>query len=302
MFSSCPDLGFSLVISNPTLYKRAQRLLVAAVALSLFVHFAGFAVWGWVFGLPHWLRQPPRKEPMIVLSSATTISRESQPVPDEPAHAARSQRPTPPRPPQRAAVPMRATLPQHAVAAAPPVHRELTYVAPSAPPRPVVRKAAVSRPPSPRQLFTQRLMQDEQTFQREVAHLRARDNPMSVATIAPRPPSSFRRAYFNVSGITHNLDRYEGLVTPLETWMQGPMRCHYASYDVEYSSGASDRGNIPWPLCYPPSEDPMMLADGRPVPNGSPIPTIDLFPMQGYVLPPGTYLTVFLRQLYNRQL
>jgi hypothetical protein len=298
-------MGFYPVISNPTLLRRAQRLLMAALALSLFLHFAGFAVWGWIWGLPHWLRPQPHSEPMIVLSSATTISHQPEPVPDQPAHRATPQhpaRPVPPRPPQRAALPTRATAPQRAVAVARPAHRELTYVVPSASPQPERRRRTVERPPSPQQLFTQRLAQEEQSFQREVVALRARNDPMSVATIPPRPPSSFRRAYFNVSGVDRNLDRYEGLVTPIETWSENGLRCHYATYDVEYTSGASDKGNIPWPLCYPPSQDPMMLPDGRPVPNGSPIPAIDLFPMQGYVLPPGTYLTDFLRQLYNRQL
>jgi hypothetical protein len=45
----------------------------------------------------------------------------------------------------------------------------------------------------------------------------------------------------------------------------------------------------------------MMLADGTPVPNGSPVPAVDLYPMPGYVLPPGTYLTKFLKLLYDRQ-
>lgn len=291
------------MITNPTLYRRGQRLLVAALLLSLFFHAAGFAVWGFIFGFPRWLNPRPQTEPIVVLSSATTIRHEAVPAPPQPAqHGNENAHPAPPHLAQRAAQPQQQEQPQRAITPAQATERELAYTAPSAPPQPVAHRASRPRPATPQQRFSQRLAQEQQAFAREVAELRARNNPMSVATIAPRPPSAYRRAYLNISGVDRNLDRYEGLVTPIQTWIEDGLRCHYVTYDVEYTSGASDRGNIPWPLCYPPSQDPMVLPDGRPVPNGSPVPVIDLFPMQGYVLPQGTYLTQFLRQLYNRQL
>lgn len=297
------------MISNPTLYRWGQRLLIGALILSLFFHFAGIVIWGIVSGRWQWLRpQPP--EPMIVLSSSTTIQHRSVPVPSQPTNRSEPPvQPRPPTPPHLAVQPQQATEPApnapnvHAVA--PAGRPELTYTAPLAPPKPqqhhVFKERIVPRRATPL-TFAQRLAQEQQSFQREVAQLRARDNPLSVATIPPRPPSSYQRSYLNISGVDRRAESFEGLVTPVRTWMENGMRCHYAMYDVQYSSGAMDRGNIPWPLCYLPSRDPMTLPDGTPVPNGSPVPTILLYPMDGYVLPPGTFLTQFLRGLYERTL
>jgi len=294
-------VGFFPVISNPTLYRYGQRLLIAALVLSLVFHTLGFLIWGALSGRLPWLQPRNKPETMVVLSSATTISHLPVPHAAQPRNQQSASHPVAPQPPRRATRPQPQTRRQVAVAAAPQVRRELSYTAPAAPPKPQPRQATRPQPPS-RPSTAQRLEQDEALFQREVAQLQARNNPMSVATISPRPAAAYRRSYLNISGVNRSQETYEGIVTPTQTWLDGSLRCHYASYDVEYSSGASDKGNIPWPLCYRPDLDPMSLPDGRPVPNGSPVPAQDLFPMQGYVLPPGTYLTQFLRQLYARQL
>lgn len=298
-------MGFFQVISNPTLYRYGQRLLIAALVLSLFFHVAGIVVWGLVNGRIPWLHPREPSEPIIALSSSTTIQHITVPSPPQPISHARSQTPpVPPAPPRIGAVGTGPAAGAYTPTRARASLRELTYAAPSAPPtpEPTSRPAAAARPRTAHESFAQRLSAEERVFTREVAQLRAQNNPLSVATIPPRPPSSYRRAYLNVSGIDRNQDHYEGIVSPIQTWTYGSLRCHYATYDVEYSSGANDKGNIPWPLCYPPAQDPLTLPDGRPVPNGSPVPAEDLFPMDGYVLPTGTYLTEFLRQLYNRQL
>ena len=137
--------------------------------------------------------------------------------------------------------------------------------------------------------------------QREIAQLQRQNNPLSVATIKPRPASAFRRTYFNISGIDRNLNRYEGLITPTRTWSEGNLRCHYADYNVQYTYGGTDKGSIPWPLCYRPDSDPMMLPDGTLAPTGTPVPPEDLIPMAGYVKPRGYYLTPFLQSLYDRR-
>lgn len=289
-------MGFFPVISNPTLYRYGQRLLIAAILLSLLFHGAGVLVWGYIAGLFPWFAPKPKPERLVVLSSATTITRRTVPVPIQLHHQSSTQ-----AVPQEAPRALAAQGEERAVVAvATPPRRELTYTAPSAPPQPRVERAQ-PRPAAPRSPLSP-LQQAEVSFQHEVAQFHARDNPLSVATIAPRPASAYRRSYVNISGIDRNQETYQGIVTPTQTWLEGQQRCHYASYDVEYSTGASDKGNIPWPLCYAPDRDPMMLPDGQPVPNGSPVPARDLYPMDGYTLPPGTYLTQFLRQLYNRQI
>ncbi len=81
----------------------------------------------------------------------------------------------------------------------------------------------------------------------------------------------------------------------MRDWDDGALRCHYVSYNVEFSTGGSESGYIPWPLCLPRSHDVLSL------PIGSPVPTEDLLPAADYTLPPGTYLTPFLRWLYDRR-
>lgn len=296
------------MITNPTLHRWRDRILVAAFALSLWLHFFGFLLWGLFSGKLAWLRPPDTTEPVVALSSSTTIEHVSVPIPTQPlAHASTEHPPTPKTPHLSSQRPSQAqpqVQPKPAVAAAPPVRRELTYLVPSAPPTTQPHPTMPARPERPqpprRATFAQQLQQEQAAFRREVAELRARDNPLSVATISPRPASAYTKEYFNISGITNKQEHVEGIITPTRTWIQGTLRCHYAAYDVEFSSGANDKGDIPWPLCYAFSDDPMTLPDGRPAPNGSPVPAEDLFPMPGYVLPEGTYLTVFLRHLYDR--
>lgn len=298
------------MISNPRLFRRANRVLGTAVIFSLIVHLAGFATYLYIQGRIPWLQpRHERPEQPVVLSTSTRVSRISVP---ELSHAlqqgsnaapqARPEvrvQPQPPNPPQqRRSVNSKARA---AVTAA--ARKELAVATPSATPmqpRPQPstlnsRAVNASRP----ETVAEMLAREQPIYEREVAQMRER-SPLSTATISPRPASAYRKAYFNISGIDRNLDRFEGLVTPTRTWNENGKRCHYADYDVEYEYGGTDKGSIPWPLCYAPAFDPMALPDGSPAPNGTPVPTPDLYPMTGYVLPPGTYLTPFLELLYRR--
>jgi len=294
-------MGFFPVISNPTLYRRGQRLLIFGLALSLLMHTFGFLLYGMIAGRVPWLRPPAKQEPIIVLSSSTTISH--RPVPQRAQPTARSERQVTPRraqQPQRQQRQEQRQLQRQVVAAAPPVHREMTYVVPSASPLPPPRPSAAPRRvrPQPRpQGFASQLQRDQRLFAREVAQLQSNNNPLSVATIPPRPASAYRRVYFNVNGMQRHVDETaEGVITSVRDWQGGNgIRCHYARYDVVFSRGGSETGYIPWPLCYPANRDVLDL------PEGSPVPEEYLLPGTDYVLPSGTYLTPFLRWLYDRR-
>jgi hypothetical protein len=298
------------MISNPALYRRTNRVLGAAVIFSLLVHLAGFATYLYIQGRIPWL-QPQREKPEqpVVLSTAMRVSRITVPElshaleqgsrSSPQAHPEVRVQPQPQNPPEQPR-----SITSKARAAIPPAARkELAVATPSATPmeprpQPSTAAARAANPTRP-ETVAQMLAREQPLYEREIARMREQ-SPLSTATISPRPPSAFRRAYFNVSGVDRNLNRFEGLVTPTRTWNENGMRCHYADYDVEYQYGGTDKGSIPWPLCYAPSLDPMSLPDGTPAPNGTPVPTIDLYPMPGYVLPQGTYLTPFLELLYRR--
>jgi hypothetical protein len=298
------------MISNPVLYRRANRLLGIAVIFSLIVHLAGVATYLYVQGRIPWL-QPPREKPEqpVVLSTAMRVSRISVPELSHALSPGRNSAPqarpevrvqpqpeNPPQQPRSVNSVARKAIPQA-------VRRELAVTTPSAAPmaprpQPATAAAREANPSRP-ETVAEMLAREQPVYEREIERMR-QNSPLSTATISPRPASAFRKAYFNISGIDRNLDRFEGLVTPTRTWNENGLRCHYADYDIEYQYGGTDKGAIPWPLCYAPALDPMSLPDGTPAPNGTPVPTVDLYPRPGYVLPQGTYLTPFLNLLYRR--
>lgn len=270
------------MISESTRHERRSALFAWALTLSLLLHALLLPALLWV-AKAHvpWLRT--RTQPRIfVVSSSTriehrTVAQRPRP-PHRNARAARAARPVPPRPQRR---------PQQEVAVAPPARRELTQPTPSASPMPQPRRSAGP------QTLTQQLAREQAMYQREVAQLRERDNPLSVATIPPRPASAYRREYLDISGINSRTVRDEGIVTPMRRWREGDLHCYYARYSIAFGNGGSESGYIPWPLCYPPDHDVLSL------PTGDRVPTIDLIPAADYVVPSGTYLTPFLQWLYD---
>jgi hypothetical protein len=302
------------MISDPALYRRGNRLLGAAILFSLIAHLFGIFSYLWVQGWVPWLKfTHERKEERVALSTSMVIRRITVPqlsYPNTPGQQGTKGvrvRPERPQQPQRPEQPQQPRRAQREVAATRPAFRELTKPTPRATPlppspqplRPQLQSSQPSRL-SPAESVAQMLARQQPMYEREVAQLQRRNNPLSVATISPRPASAFKRAYFNISGIDTKLNHYEGLVTPTRTWYEGSLRCHYADYDVEYAYGGTDKGSIPWPLCYHPDQDPMTLPDGSPAPSGTPVPARDLFPMAGYIRPAGLYLTPFLESLYER--
>src|SRR5579872_3761852 len=129
------------MISNPTLFRRANRVLGAAVIFSLVVHLAGFATYLYIQGRIPWL-QPPREksEQPVVLSTATRVSRITVPElshalqqgsnASPQAHPEVRVQPQPQNPPQQ-----RRSVSSKPRAAVPPaVRRELAVATPSATP------------------------------------------------------------------------------------------------------------------------------------------------------------------------
>lgn len=283
------------MITDADLYRRRDRLLPAAFLFSLLVHVLGIAVYSIVQGRMPWIPPPQKREPLVVLSTATTIRHITVPqvsrTVGRTAHApryARSERvaelpqPAPtPRPTPRPVVPT------------PEPRRELAIIKPSAPPAPSPQP---SRAPTrtTTETFAQRLEREQEAYRREIARLQQANNPLSAATLPPRPASSFRREYVNVSGIDKpDTTRGEGVVTPVRKWRENGLNCYYADYAVEFAHGGSEDGLIPWPLCYDPDHDMLALGEGALIPKEY------LAPMRDYTLPAGTYLTQFLQYLYN---
>jgi hypothetical protein len=138
----------------------------------------------------------------------------------------------------------------------------------------------------------QRLAADQSHFGQEVAALNKGNDVHVTPTIAPGGGGSSMKSYaFSPPGGGEGSRYGNGVITPTRHWVADDGRnCYYGRYELEYSDGASEDGEIPWPFCYAPSADPFLLP-----PHPIPFP----LPLAGYVLPPGTELTPIERDVYD---
>lgn len=298
------------MISDPALYRRQNRLLPAAFVLSLLLHVVGVTLYV-VFAkhLP-WIAPVPREQqPFIVLSSSTTISHLTVPYISRPTsrgtQGSRGSRPEPRIAQQQPQQPQEQQHPRQIAVAPPRAFHELTVPARSATPMPSPEPShraerQAPQPQSqasretPQQRMAQMLAREQSVYRREIAQLQAQNNPLSAATISPRPPSAFRRMYINVSGIQSDNPVVEAIATPVRRWTDGGMNCYYAHIDVAFSDGAGESEVLPWALCYPPDRDVLGTSA-----NGALIPVKYFAPMRGYALPPGTTLTPVEQFIYS---
>jgi hypothetical protein len=276
------------MISEEVDERRARAGFVWALALSVLIHaiFLPLAFWSAGLKLLVQASKPPPQE-LIVASTAVRIEKRSVPRPMSRPNRATPVRPQPVQRPAQPVRPVRAVKPQRQPkpVAKP---RELARTTPAASPEP---SAGTPQPKRAAPTLAQQLAQQQRTFAQEVAQLRRQDNPLSVATSAPKPPSSYRRTYFDVPGHKEQ-QAVQAILIPLRHWTTGTLSCYYTRYIAQYVHGGSEEGSIPWPVCYPIDADRMI---NPPWVHNLPIP----FPQPDYVLPAGTYLTPLLKQIYG---
>ena len=260
------------MISEEGDQKRGTGVLIWAFAASILVHalLVPAFLWSWAHSQQLSVR-PPQHE-TVVASTAVRIERRQVPAPRARAAVAH------PAPPPAA--------PAAAAAAAPPP--ELSRQAPTAEPQPTPaqRKAPASS-------LEQQIAQQEQTFSQEVARLNQQSNPLSIAPETHERPSAYRRTYFDVPGHRER-NAVQALLIPMRHWIARGMSCYYVRYVAQFTTGGSEDGIIPWPVCYASSDDEMIHP---PYPHDLPIPV----PQRDYVLPAGTYLTPLLKSIYDRR-
>lgn len=257
---------------------RERLLLLWATLLSILIHALFVPLTAWL-GLLHlrWMVPPPAPRETVVASTAVRIER--RPVPQPRVREAPHPQPVPapvaprPHPAQRAAPP---PVPQHELA------REMPRATMQPPPQEV--------PPTQAPTLAQQISQQQRAFSQEIAQLRARNNPLSLATKAPQPAAAYRRTYFDVAG-RRDENAVQVEVIPLRHWYSGTTICYYTRYVAQYTHGGNEEGTIPWPLCYPIDADRIA---NPPFVHDIPIPV----PPPGYVLPPGTYLPPLLSRIY----
>jgi hypothetical protein len=267
------------MISEERDERRGRHNLLWALLLSAAIHATLLPLGLWLTGLHVTMlapRQPERE--MIVASTAVRIEKRSVPQPRSPLPQPRPIRAQRQLPQPRRVQAARPAAPRH----------ELARSAPSAPPQPKVQKP---QPHHAQSSLQQQIAQQERTFSQEVAQLNQRNNPLSIATSAPRPPTTYRRSFFDVPGRLQR-DAVQAVLIPLSHWYTHGLSCYYTRYVAQFTNGGNEQGTIPWPVCYPANDDRMAHP---PYPHALPIPV----PQPDYVLPAGTYLTPLLRSVYD---
>ncbi|HEY5258757.1 MAG TPA: hypothetical protein VIJ12_10325 [Candidatus Baltobacteraceae bacterium] len=249
-----------------------RRVLPWALLLALLLHAALVPWLVWLFVLNHFvppiMRQPQRLS--IQTSTATVTARKNRPMPLHPAK---------PHP----------VVPQHIAHAkpAPPPPHELSQNIRNAP-------HVVQQPHHPS--LGEQLAAQEQQFAREAQQLHAADNPLSIATSVPNP-TSIHRGYFDSPANQERASGFMAILSSTQQWFVGNLSCHYAHYSTQFNAGGTEEGDIPWPVCYPRDHDLMTIQSTYRHTISLPVPV----PQPGYVLPPGMYITPFLRDIYNQR-
>lgn len=261
--------------------ERGARNLLWAFLASIVIHalLLPAAFWTWTRSVAL-SQQPPQRE-WVISSTAVRIERRTIPQ--------RRSFPRPPQPvvpPQPQPIPPRPQTQPQPRPATP--RQEIARIAPTAPPQPEKRP---ERTPAPS--LESRLERQQETFSQEVARLHEQNNPLSIAAPHEPPAAAYRRTYFDVPGHSHR-EEIEALLIPMRHWFASDMSCYYVRYIAQFTSGSSEDGVIPWPVCYPAGNDAMA---NPPYPHDLPIP----LPQRDYVLPAGTYLTPLLKSIYDRR-
>lgn len=258
--------------------RRKRDWLPWAVLASILVHAIFIVAFGWLtwlFAARFVARMPQQFKGQ---STAITIERRNRPritiheprrlarqTPARPTHA-RKQVATRPKPQRQA-----------------PPRRELTRIvagAPYQPPRSVAHPS-----------FAQQLAQQEQQFAREAKRMHAENNPLSVSTAAP-DPAAFRQERSDASGQYTQTESAYAWLMPVKHWLANGQSCYYVHYDMSTNTGGTESGYMPWPICYPRGHDAMLPLDRS---HYLPVP----YPPPGFTLASGTYLTPFLRDIYD---
>ena len=239
---------------------RRYRTLAWCLVLSLVLHFVLVPLIAGLFAL-HATSAKPVQEVVYRTSSLSLQQRVPARPQQRPLRRARSQ-----PPPRRTAPAARARI---ATAAAPRQLRELTRINP---------RAAISVPRVT--AFDPQAQQAQ--FEKTIARLRSEANPLSGVAQAPAAapaPAAAKHYAFDFSASMGAAPHAEGVLTPLQSWRDGPFTYYYVRYWVSYADGSTETGIVPWPLRYLPKDDPFLQHwEHFPLPS----------PLADFRLPPGT--------------
>ena len=290
-----------------------RRLLVTALVVSLLVHVAGGAVWGF-FGqriAPAVAKLFPRPSPtpeLVALSDAITIEKRSVP---RPSRAARPMRPRRPQPRRIAQVPALRMMPVPTLAPVPtsaPTTEPTTAPSyrperatihhprpePTLPPRP--HEAPTVAPPASKSAFSpQQMAALDAQFSRTIAQAQH-----ALTDVPPqrRPPArnpEQRRYDAVMAGTPEQFLSAQGECVSIQASARAAYVDRYLRCVITYSDGYFEQVSFPWAFRFSRRNDPFQYEDGSYHP----------FPMQpppdGFALPHPFALSRAICSFYRAQ-
>jgi hypothetical protein len=276
----------SIVAEDDNSTDRARRIRLGLV-ISIVFNLIGLAVFWHVLGLRH--EPPDRRSPVEVIS----ITRKPPAVPVvEPPKVV--QRPIPVQQKQH---------PVAAAAAAPPATAP-KVTPPLPPPRVVPHPAelakhgggaharAVPKQPvagvtnSTRTKFSAaKIAAITQELQGEIDADRGAHGLLAVK---PEPAPTMKRFAMDLGDLTAGSLSHHGLCDPIKDWQDGGWDYYYVACNVRFSDGTFQRQDVPWPVRFPPNDDPFTGTSRQDKPLAMPLP--------GWHLQPGESVSVELRE------
>lgn len=277
--------------------RRPRPYLEIALILSVLLHLFGAGIFEQVRHLAARVHQQnERSKPQEEFSAVSDeIHLEKRTVPREAHHQSvpKPQRPTPPHPRSRAMRPRVAQLPvppalttptRNVQPARPKVEHEEAHIVKRAAPEPQTakanaegkaeRSAGIPQPKLPPHAYSpEQIAAIQSQFSRTIAQAR------TDLTTLPKPKqSASTRKHYNavLAGSLRELLHYEGEYRPTQVRGNGKYNVYYLHLSIVFSDGTSEDVDLPWPVTYPVSNDPVARHAGLPA-----VPA----PPPGYLLP-----------------
>jgi hypothetical protein len=165
-------------------------------------------------------------------------------------------------------------IPPHEIAAP---HR-----APRSVPKPV---EAAPKYNDHRRLGVQQITEIQNRMAAAIAQDRAGINPVAVA---PEPIATAKHYGGSFNGIAETFGSHHGLCDPVTDWKADGYDYYYVACNVKFSDGTMERQSVPWPVRFPPNDDPFNGTAHQEKPLAMPLP--------GWTLPAGVYVSKELRE------
>jgi len=242
-----------------------RRLILIGLFVSLIIHLSGGSAWDILARVFNKITPPTRfaslQEKQQQASTITIEKAVVTPAPQQKPTVAQHEAPPPPTlldRPEPAPVTIHHEM-EHIVAHA--EHRLPPQSGPGAATIPrVVRPGA----PQTRHPYysDDQLAQLNAQFSKTIAD--SHQDLASANAAMARPVQTMKHFDMHaVVGIHPGMNPGDGIIEPTKSWKKNGEDWYYVHYEYMYGDGHVEEADVPWPVHYPPNEDPFRRGDRR---------------------------------------